>query len=265
MMTRTQKSRIFIVMAFAIIMGCDNAGNEILNNQLFSEPDVSTCDAHVVTSDLYYTSEDEQFLWAGEDSTTHFNITNWTLNACNLYYGLGREHFKALITPKFDQFLDVKDNIPDNDKVVVVQSGETVKAYPYSILVQHEAVNDVVDGQPIMVVYCFLADLTVVYSRRYCNRTLTFGVSGYTYADRNIRDGLESFVLWDRDSESLWWPIIDKGVSGAFKNRNMIKYSSSKWEVIRWSEFKEKYDNGLILQRGQTMTPPEVRVKMSGC
>lgn len=255
-----------LVSAFIITLmfGCEES-EDFAESGMFEEPDISTCEADVIKSNLFYSNEDGTYLWAGEDSASHFNITDWTLNPCNLYYGLGREHFKALIIPKFNPLTEVVDQIPENDKVVVVQSGNSVKAYPYSILVQHEAINDIVDGHPIAVVYCFLADLTVVYSRQYCNRTLTFGVSGYTYADRNIRNGLESFILWDRDSESLWWPIIDQGVSGAFRNQNMIKYNSTKWEVMRWKEFKQQYAYGQVLQRGQTMSPPSSWNKFGGC
>ena len=121
---------------------------------------------------------------------------------------------------------------------------------------KHELVNDDVNGVPIMIVYCFLADLTAVYSRRYCGQELTFGVSGYTYLDEDIADALESFVLWDRDTESLWWPITEKSVSGMFRGESMERYDESKWEEMRWGEVKENYPSAVVMKDNQTMETP---------
>ena len=55
------------------------------------------------------------------------------------------------------------------------------KVYSIALLTRHEIINDTIDGNPYMVGYCVLADLAAVYTRIYCDTTLTFGVSGYTY------------------------------------------------------------------------------------
>ncbi len=216
------------------------------------------CETAIITQNKFYEDEDgNRFLWAGENPETHFKINNFSLDICQLKYGLGREHFKALITPQYVPISEVIDQFDNIEKTIILKTGSGVKVFPFSILVQHELINEWVNGQPVMVVYCFLADLAAVYHRTYCNEQLTFGVSGYTYCDRDISDGLESFVLWDRDTESLWWPINGKGVSGAFQGKNMEVLSSSKWEEMRWEQVKEQYPNALILKNNQTMEVPE--------
>ena len=151
---------------------------------------------------------------------------------------------------------DVADNFSDIERVLVLRGDNSVKLYPYSILVKHETLNDNIDGKPIIVVYCFLADLTAIYNSTYCGSKLTFAISGYTYSDPKIANDLESFILWDRDTESLWWPINEKAVSGDFKGTSLIKHTQNNWEEIRWLEAKDLYPNALVLQNSQKMDIP---------
>ena len=75
--------------------------------------------------------------------------------------------------------------------------------------------------------YCVLADLGAVYSRNYNSKELTFALSGYTYYDKNIWNGLDGFVLWDRETESLWWPLVGKAVSGKLKGVNLLELNKT--------------------------------------
>jgi hypothetical protein len=51
--------------------------------------------------------------------------------------------------------------------------------------------------------YCISADLGAIYDRQYGDEVLTFALGGYTYYEPNIWNGLDAFVLWDKESESL--------------------------------------------------------------
>jgi hypothetical protein len=203
--------------------------------------------SQIVSQGKYYESGGKKFLWGGEDPSTHFDISNWGMDECNLYYGLGREHFVVPTTLTFIEMSEVSSNYEENDKTVVLRTNNEIRVYPYKILVKSEMVNDVVDGKPIMVVYCLLADLAAVYSRVFDGNTLVFGVSGFTYSDPEILNGLESFILWDRKTESLWWPIIDKAISGNYNGEKMEKHPEEEWELLRWGEMKSKYPNAKIL------------------
>lgn len=243
-----------IFIALINLTACTDA--ESTNPEGTNSFNIEDCGNAVVKTGLYYEKEDRQYLWADDDSTRHFDITGWTLDACKLRHGVGRENFKALINPVFEVVSSAKEFYRDEDEAVFILDGNRPKVYPVSLLAVHESVNDIANGEPILIVNCFLASLVTVYNRTYCNRVLTFGVSGYTYSDPKFFDNLESFILWDRDTESLWWPIIDKGVSGNFKKFPMPKYSSAKWEIMTMKEVFDNYPLARVLKRGQNFSPP---------
>ena len=120
---------------------------------------------------------------------------------------------------------------------------------------EHEVINEIVDGDHVMIAYCILADLAVVYSREYCGKTLTFALSGYTYSDPDVWDGIDAFVMWDRETESLWWPLNNEAVSGKMINTSLHKYSGN-WGVGTYKDLLSQYPNAQILRFGQSMTPP---------
>lgn len=60
----------FMLLILTSCEGLDNNGLDINN-----EPDPATCGTPITSSGLLYSINDADFLWAGEDSTTHFNIS----------------------------------------------------------------------------------------------------------------------------------------------------------------------------------------------
>jgi hypothetical protein len=217
-----------------------------------------TCKNQDVVESKVYTKDGRTYLWASADSSKHFDITGWSLNVCRLNdYGFQRESIKSLRNPTYVPAADKISSYLPGERVMVVKGDDVTKIYPYQIMSYHEVVNDVVDGQPIMIAYCILANLAAVYSRVYCDKEFTFAVSGYTYADETIDNGVDAFVLWDRETESLWWPLIDVGVSGSMNNVGMRKFSQAKWEYSSWGEAVEKYPEALVIETQQEDEEPE--------
>jgi hypothetical protein len=68
---------------------------------------------------------------------------------------------------------------------------------------------------------------------------------------------LDGFVLWDRETESLWWPLIDEAVSGEMKGTRLKKYDQSKWLDTNLKYLEEQHPNAEVLKAGQTMEPPK--------
>ncbi|MDB4286397.1 DUF3179 domain-containing protein [bacterium] len=199
----------------------------------------------------------QQYLSGGVSTTTHFNITDWSLDINLLNdYGYDRETIEALIDAPYGLASEIPGEYKDEEPVIVLQGKDRVKVYPYILMKYHEVINDVVDGEPVMIAYCFLADLAAVYSRTYCDKEFTFAVSGYTYGDEHIWDGKQGFVLWDRDTESLWWPLIDRGVSGVMKNTRLTKHTASAWSLSTWGEIKTDYPKALVLKSDPNWNPP---------
>lgn len=197
-----------------------------------------------------------RYLFGGALDHEHFDITTFRLDPDKLHYGLGREVFPALITPQFETASQASAWLHDQDKVLTVKVNGTVRVYPTRLLMRHEVVNDIVEGIPIFAAYCVLADLGAVYDRRVSGQTLTFGVAGYTYADPLVWDGRDAFVLWDRETESLWWPPIGRAVSGVLLDRPLPLLSEKLWSQTTWGKTKEQHPDAQVLQPGQPFTPP---------
>lgn len=69
-------------------------------------------------------------------------------------------------------------------------------------------------------------------------------------------NGLDGFVLWDRETESLWWPLIGKAVSGPLKNVHLLEMDKSNWKDVKWKYIKDNYPNALVLKSGQDFERP---------
>jgi Protein of unknown function (DUF3179) len=206
-----------------------------------------------------FTKEGVKYMYGGEDSTEHFNISNSILKDENFHFGIGRERFHALITPEFITLeeADADTNVADSTRFLVLNINGDVRAYSVDLLTHHEIVNDVVDGQPVMAAYCVLADLGAIYDRTMGGEVFTFGLSGYTYHDDEVWDGLDGFVFWDRETESTWWPLIGKAVSGEMLETHLIEHDKAEWEDTNWGIIKQKYPTVKVLKSGQTMEAPK--------
>jgi Protein of unknown function (DUF3179) len=203
-----------------------------------------------------------KMLYGGKDSIQNFDISNYDLKDKQFHYGIGREVFPALLQPKFTNIEAVDSLWNDNDRFILAYSGDDVKAYSIKDLTRHEVVNDVLNGEPIMAVYCVLADLGAIYDRQYGDKELTFALSGYTYYDNEIWDGLDGFVLWDRETESLWWPLIDRAVSGDLKGVELLEKDKANWKDTTWKDIKNNFPNAKVLISGQDYKRPKTWQKL---
>lgn len=199
----------------------------------------------------------KKMLYGGEKENQYFDITDYELKDEQFHYGIGREAFPAILEPKFISVEEADALWNEDAHFLVAFKGNEVKAYSIEDLTRHEVVNDELDGQPIMAAYCILADLGAIYERNYGTEELTFALSGYTYYDPEVWDGLDGFILWDRETESLWWPLIGRAVSGDLKGIKLLEMDKAHWEDITWKVVKEKYPTAQVLQSGQDYERPK--------
>ncbi|MEO0570630.1 MAG: DUF3179 domain-containing (seleno)protein [Bacteroidota bacterium] len=205
----------------------------------------------------FFEKDGNQFLYGGELEAQHFIINNLELKPEQFHYGIGRERFPALLKPEFETIGTADKNWPDDARFLVAKKGATVKAYSISDLTRHEVVNDLLEGEPIFAAYCILADLGAVYKRTYDDKVFTFALSGYTYYDPEIWEGLDGFILWDRETESLWWPLVDRAVSGDLKGVQLQKLEDAFWEDTTWGKVKQKYPNAQVMKSGLDYERPK--------
>lgn len=198
----------------------------------------------------------KRYLWGGENEDQHFDISEFRLNTKRLEFGLGREFVGGLIDPAFGSIAEAEPFLEDDSKVLLVRMGGVTRAYPVGFMGKYEVVNDVIDGRPIFAAYCPLADLGAVYDRQFADTTYTFAVSGYTYYDWRVWRGYSAFVLWDRETESLWWPPLGKAVSGPSIDIPLHVLDRELWAQTTWAEVKAKYPNADVLNRRHSYQTP---------
>lgn len=195
-------------------------------------------------------------LWDGVDPDAMFDITTFDLDPRRLKYGIGREAFPALYEPRFVSGGEVSGWLEDEARVLAVSIAGETRVYPLRLLMQHEVVNDEIDGIEFFAAFCVLADLGAVYQRQYGEHALTFALSGYTYSEPDIWEGMDAFVLWDRETESLWWPLHGRAVSGPLHGTPLQLLDEAYWSQTTWGEVREADPDAIVLRGNQRMTVP---------
>ncbi len=256
-----------LLITLVILIGCKN-------NQTTKkiEPETKEEEQEEVTpkkkrpvaleNNKFFEVNGKKMLYGGKDNSQHFDITGYDLKDEQFHYGIGRERFPAILKPEFITIQEADTTWADDTRFLVAYSGDDVKAYSVKDLTRHEVVNDVLNGKPIMAVYCILADLGAIYERQYGDKELTFALSGYTYYDDEVWNGLDGFVLWDRETESLWWPLIDRAVSGPLKGVRFLEMDKANWKDTTWGAIKKSYPNAKVLKSGQDFERPKTWKKL---
>ncbi len=110
--------------------------------------------------------------------------------------------------------------------------GEKYRFYPLEILAWHELVFDRIGDMPIVVSYAPLSDSFYAFE----TRDHDFGYSGYVFNNTSL--------ILDRVSNTLYSPLLNKGVYGKESGRTMKVYPSS---VIPWEIFAQSHPDGMVL------------------
>ncbi len=148
--------------------------------------------------------------------------------------------------PPIDEpvFVDVATNLDlleANEPVVALVIDGDARAYPVSVMIWHEIVNDTVGGVPVSVTYCPLCNSAVSYGREISGVETTFGTSGRLFAS--------ALVMYDRATESLWTHFDGKGIVGVLTGTELDVYASP---LMAWDEFRTNYPTGQVLDETQT-------------
>ncbi len=206
-----------ILFSILLLVGCTNfrtakvSPNEPISAKAEAPPQKKQRPS-ALANGKFFEKDGRKYLYGGEREEQHFDITGYTLKDGQFHYGIGRERFPALLEPTFISVKEAATLWQDEDRFLLAKLGNETKAYSIKDLTHHEVVNDVIGGKPVFAAYCILADLGAMYDRVIGGKEYTFALSGYTYFDPAIWDGLDGFVMWDRETESLWWPLTGKAV-----------------------------------------------------
>ncbi|MCH9022479.1 MAG: DUF3179 domain-containing protein [Planctomycetes bacterium] len=155
--------------------------------------------------------------------------------------GVRKDGIPALTKPKVVKGVDAK-NLKPGEPVIGVTIGEVNRVYPIKILEQHEIVNDVVGGVPILVSYCPLCRSALVFERKIGGEVLEFGVSGLLW-NSNV-------LMYDRraksEQESLWSQVKMGAVTGPAARKGLkLKLLPSR--LTSWESWRKDHKATTVL------------------
>ena len=165
-----------------------------------------------------------------------FDLSNASIEYEKIFSGgPPRDGIPSIDKPKFITTHKV-DFLKDDDIVIGLVRGEKARAYPTRILVWHEIVNDVINGDALAVTYCPLCGTAMVFERNISGKLRTFGVSGLLYQS--------DVLMYDRESESLWSQLAMEAVSGSEVGSKLVWLPS---DHLTWKAWRKKYPMGEVL------------------
>ncbi|HEY4665955.1 MAG TPA: DUF3179 domain-containing protein [Anaerolineales bacterium] len=152
--------------------------------------------------------------------------------------GPPKDGIPAIDQPNFETVGQADDWLGPLEPVILFQSGEDAHAYPLQILVWHEIVNDVVNGEPVLVTFCPLCNTAIAFGRTVNGRVLDFGTTG--------RLRYSNLIMYDRQTETWWQQASGEAIAGELTGTQLEFLPAP---IIAWDEFKRAYPTGLVLSR----------------
>jgi hypothetical protein len=129
--------------------------------------------------------------------------------------------------------------LQDADEVLAVKVRTAARCYPLNVLKWHNVVNDVLEGEPIAVLFDPLCAGALGFSRVVGGSLRTFGVPGKAYN--------AAALLYDRETKSLWCPLRGECISGAGACR--MRLEPVAVERTTWGQWRRRHPGSLVLSR----------------
>lgn len=124
----------------------------------------------------------------------------------------------------------------DDDVIVGLNLNGESRAYPLSILVWHEIVNDKLGKTPVAITYCPLCYTTQVFDRTIIGQEVEFGTSGKLYNS--------NLVMYDRLTDSYWSQSLGIAIKGELAG---TKLERIPFDVMQWKDWKQLYPDTVVL------------------
>jgi hypothetical protein len=167
-----------------------------------------------------------------EASPNGFSFEQHTVERARIISGgPPRDGIPSVDAPSFAPIGEARWVRADTPVIGVVLKGEA-RAYPVHAMEYHQVVNDVIAGQPVVVTYDPLTDSGIAYLRPAVengggsSKTLEFGVSGLVYNS--------NFLLYDRQSESLWSQFLGKALAGPRAGQVLVRIPTRTETTAAW-------------------------------
>jgi hypothetical protein len=152
--------------------------------------------------------------------------------------GPPKDGIPAVDNPQYVSIDEADDWIEALEPVILLQSGESARAYPVQILMWHEVVNDVLGGEPVVVTFCPLCNTGIVFDRNLNGEVLDFGTTG--------RLRFSNLIMYDRQTETWWQQASGAAIAGELTGEQLTFLPAA---LISWEEFKNSYPEGDVLSK----------------
>ena len=151
-------------------------------------------------------SEEEDFVSDAERLGWKTDWSLRTISLTELLLTLRRDAILPIDNPTYLTIDEAIEEYDPKEPFIIVDLNDDARAYPLSVLVAHEIVNDEVGGVPVTITFCPLCNSSVVFDRRIDGIVHRFGTSGML---RN-----SDLVMWDDTTETLWQQLTGEGIVG---------------------------------------------------
>ena len=126
--------------------------------------------------------------------------------------------------------------VADSDIVIGLELNGEAKAYPLSILVWHEIVNDEVGGVPVAVTYCPLCYTSQVFERVINGEAVEFGTTGKLYQS--------NLLMYDRLTDTYWSQALGTAVMGPLSGNSLDRVP---FDIMSWEDWRDAYPQTVVL------------------
>jgi len=163
--------------------------------------------------------------------------TNLIRQACAFFKEDPKDCIPSIDNPKFISAAEA-DWLPEEELGLgIVYKGES-RFYPYRILVSHEIVNDIIQGDPILITFCPLCFTGIGFIREIDGEAVKFGTSGKLYNSE--------LVMYDRKTNSYWPQSLGRAVTGPSLGKKIQKIPT---DTIEWGNWKKVHPDTKVLSR----------------
>ena len=123
-------------------------------------------------------------------------------------------------------------------RMITVDSGEEPVAYPYEVLRESPALNDVVDGEPIAVLWQRGTASALDEGSIDAGRDVgSAGVFSRRLDGRTLRFRSEGGAIFDEETGSEW-NVLGEAVAGELKGRRLKSVVSIDHFWFSWAAFR---------------------------
>ena len=142
----------------------------------------------------------------------------------------------ALTLPQYETVEEATERMSPNEPVIALEVSGEARAYPLSILLSNNIVNDWLGGQPVLVAYAPLSNAAVTFERRVGVAVPIFRATGARRFD--------NLIMYDDVTESWWQQATGEAIVGSLAGLSLRQIPGA---VMSWLDFSRAYPNGSVL------------------